>query len=100
AYTLVIPSFPTRRSSDLVSRILVLLDGRSMLPRLVSRLIFFFFSWMGIHERATSSNGKGTYFRASDSTADFSSSSGILGSSITRSEEHTSELQSREKLVC
>src|SRR5690606_40182983 len=89
------PSFPTRRSSDLSSWVPRLAEAASRRP--------------GVGVLVTARAPLGRTFRdlrlaplSREATGEVLQSqvSGPLPRSATRSEEHTSELQSRENLVC
>src|SRR5690606_39630545 len=93
-------SFPTRRSSDLnrivnaltsTDKGLEFMMGFNRLP--VSNLSL---DLSGSYVETTNNSGTDKYFKTTDLTQDE-----IYGlyRPFTRSEEHTSELQSREKLV-
>src|SRR5690606_41177504 len=82
-----LPSFPTRRSSDLGRH--VALGGLQSLLR--ARPV----RWGRPHRLST---GRILWRRRSIVSAVVPR--GTVGRSLTRSEEHTSELQSRENLVC
>src|SRR5690606_42035108 len=75
-------SFPTRRSSDLI----VLLDEVEKAHSDVHEMFFQVF------DKGSMEDGEGRFI-------DFKNTIILLTSNV-RSEEHTSELQSRENLVC
>src|SRR5690606_41584187 len=85
-------SFPTRRSSDLLSESLTGVfnqPDRSIKPIPVGE------------ERPRTSEPDSTAMDDPSSDSTLGSSIAVLsGSLVRRSEEHTSELQSRENLVC
>src|SRR5690606_41939854 len=78
----VFPSFPTRRSSDLDGRLLC--TRRAFLPREQSPRAGYVASGSFAHEASCS------LYRPTS----------LACCLVSRSEEHTSELQSRENLVC
>src|SRR5690606_41500347 len=93
-----LPSFPTRRSSDLFTIRKTVLVGstRQAASRLSAASCFWRHLWLAWQSLQAAPNSSG-----------FGASLGCcclgLGRSFqpcSRSEEHTSELQSRENLVC
>src|SRR5690606_41949682 len=84
-----LPSFPTRRSSDLYRKLHddLLDQGETCCPNRVARLA----SLAGIKARIGYKRRPGSYG---------GKSSKVVDNTLARSEEHTSELQSRENLVC
>src|SRR5207237_6458185 len=88
-----LPSFPTRRSSDLLSAHLISpAPTASSFPRIPRALSPSTFSWWSRRSRPCSCPS------TPNSPATRSClRSGLL---VTRSEEHTSELQSHLNLVC
>src|SRR5690606_41987987 len=94
-----LPSFPTRRSSDLgtVNARFLNVTG-SLISGLAS-------TWTSLQTGATASLNAAYSSLQTGVTASINSLSGTVNArfvslSGSRSEEHTSELQSREKLVC
>src|SRR5690606_39314336 len=88
-----LPSFPTRRSSDLRApiRLINLLDQAAGVERAIRRLLEGpDLTKEAAAERLPCLGGRVPHRRAA----------GRDGRSVRRSEEHTSELQSRENLVC
>src|SRR5207253_8787338 len=90
-----LPSFPTRRSSDLHVASSVLAARPRHHPRrrvVVAR---------GVHAHAEDLAGRGSLGRhGAHGTATLPTRSSIFMNISRRSEEHTSELQSRGHLVC
>src|SRR5690606_40253527 len=92
-----LPPFPTRRSSDLKIPVLRLADFLIDYRFVVAFMITMIFYWHGISAIHFNRHGSGLLeanIRMSDVGI------GETGNAGFRSEEHTSELQSRENLVC
>src|SRR5690606_41490515 len=86
-------SFPTRRSSDLYITLFVDLDERRLLYATEGRKA----ATLGLFRQDLEQHGGGAD-RIEDFCLDMSAAN--LKGIATRSEEHTSELQSRENLAC
>src|SRR5690606_41272268 len=91
-----LPSFPTRRSSDLLAKVasLVLL----FLPLVFVKYGGFVADSLGVRETVPWLAAASSVLPAGISFFTFQAASYVLD--VARSEEHTSELQSRENLVC
>src|SRR5690606_40528367 len=88
-----LPCFPTRRSSDLVDDTAALATGDTLYLHIAAAVVSVVFDGQVIIDVLRTGSGKGAArdkFRAILLQADIQA----------RSEEHTSELQSRENLVC
>src|SRR5690606_41723673 len=92
-------SFPTRRSSDLVTQIITAISKLRTLANEDSDLCEAF-----MEKRWLSDDGKrkikAVYLSLLDKDKDMNDLKECLKQLSWRSEEHTSELQSRENLVC
>src|SRR5690606_41771572 len=94
-----LPPFPTRRSSDLAPA--ALLDGAEVTPRLPPVVAL-----LGVRGAGKSTVGAevarhlGTPFVELDQRIEQAAGLSLGEIFELRSEEHTSELQSRENLVC
>src|SRR5690606_41997216 len=89
----VLDSFPTRRSSDLGG------GGFSFMPLLVGYMMGSMLSrGGGVFSQPMVRTPTG--YSTPSGNQSFASNSGAGRVPATRSEEHTSELQSRENLVC
>src|SRR5690606_42152310 len=87
------PSFPTRRSSDLAEILFMILRAENLIKKYKQRTVVYDVSFhveQGEIVGLLGPNGAGK-------TTSFYM---IVGLIKPRSAEHTSELQSREKLVC
>src|SRR5207247_11334591 len=82
-----LPSFPTRRSSDLGESVVLRLLDRGGRP-------------VGLDELGMAPDALETFRRLAERPHGILLATGPTGSGKTRSEEHTSELQSRVDLVC
>src|SRR5690606_41835391 len=87
-------SFPTRRSSDLAYELTVL-------PRTAQRKVVFPFNLdLSLVLRNLDQRGSGNLFSKAGKAIDGVNTDTAAADNKGRSEEHTSELQSRENLVC
>src|SRR5690606_41470197 len=92
------PSFPTRRSSDLEN---VTVAAPGMRAPLVQNVSLRVMAGQGLGVIGPSGAGKSSLVRAMvGAWPVLKGQVRIDGATLDRSEEHTSELQSRENLVC
>src|SRR5690606_41954365 len=97
AHTRDLPSFPTRRSSDLYSANRSLVSPSTLMPAAILSLPLML-NWLA---GASGSLGTSINPPPPPQAASHRLLSNITtGRTCDRSEEHTSELQSRENLVC
>src|SRR5207302_11136406 len=95
-----LPSFPTRRSSDLVAKFIAKVDVAS--PDIANPVAYPLMQWPGMlpllaaqkHHEVLERHYEAMLSRNKSPREDR-----YRGAALNRSEEHTSELQSRENLV-
>src|SRR5690606_41258840 len=98
AYSLVYHSFPTRRSSDLSAGVA---QGACLVAGAVYLVVGLFPIGMGLLARQLWPEGEMPSSTVAAFAQQFFSPTGMIIFTLAlRSEEHTSELQSRENLVC
>src|SRR5690606_40316771 len=92
---LALPSFPTRRSSDLVAAV-----PRLERLQLAVHSLLYGMHRSGARDRVVDQAAGGKLEFAASPVSDEGPHEPLARGYGVRSEEHTSELQSREKLVC